>query len=222
MNRGSRPLISRRKNRRQFDVGLSAFVLFVAGANAHCGGMANAGCPTCRNADSSSTACPAQEPSAGEQCTIAGATCWYGDSPRPDCRDIWNCTSGLWHAARQGCAQLPDGYCPASQPDMSTSCTAVFDPTRRGDCGYAGGVLCGCPCVAGHVTDAGVMACGPSRFVCFPAPTTPGCPSTPPNIGTSCTVQGVQCVYGNPCDVDGIAVLCRAAVWSAGFPNCPL
>jgi hypothetical protein len=226
--------VSQRENKLRSDVRLCWFVIFLAEAGARCGGSAT--CPTCQREDAAgeasiagqandasvapASACPANEPTEGETCSGSTLTCWYGHSPRPDCRDIWGCTLGRWHATRQGCVQPRDGYCPASQPDMSTSCTGVSDPTASDECVY-GNVLCECPCVLSE-TDSGVLAfpCRPVHFACVPPPTTSACPSIAPNIGTSCTPQGVQCVYGDPC-LDGIAVLCRSAVWSSGFANCP-
>jgi hypothetical protein len=200
-------------------------------AAAHCGGQASMVCSSCSGASDSGAngaidggngamTCPANEPDGSDPCAGEGLACWYGDSGRPSCRDIWSCISGKWKSVRSGCAQLPSGFCPMSEPDGGVPCEAVSDPSSRGDCVYGGGVLCACPC-AQVVTDAGAFTCGPAQFVCYGPPTTPGCPPTAPNIGTPCSVQGTQCVYGNACDVDGLTVLCRAGFWSLGNAICP-
>jgi hypothetical protein len=171
------------------------------------GGFGQAG-----DADSSaSVACPASEPTEGESC--AGPVppqCWYGDSPRPECRDVWVCSSSQWHATRQGCTPLPSGFCPASQPSSGMSCT-VSDPSENAaNCAYGSGTLCSCQCN----TYSGRCSAGvPTIFGCHSLPTTTGCPPTVPNLGFTCGVQGTQCVYGNPC-VGGIATLCRSGLWS--------
>ena len=158
--------------------------------------------------------CPQADPSEGAACREPTAPlCSYGDSPRPECRDLWTCTSGLWHAIHQGCPQTPAGYCPDSQPLVRTSCS-VSGPADWVACVYPGNVLCTCEC-------DGAGACTPTHFVCYPPPTTPGCPSILPNEGQPCAVQGTRCLYGNPCGNDGTAVLCRAGVWSAGLYTCP-
>jgi hypothetical protein len=194
----------------------------------HCAGKANVICPACPGGDAranpndggeGSSSCPANEPHEGDSCSGASLVCWYGDSGRPDCRDIWECESDVWHSTRTGCAELPNGFCPTSEPDSSVACQAIHDPNSRGDCVYPGGLLCDCPC-AQTVTDAGGFICGPTQFICYDPPTTSGCPPIAPNIGNPCTVHGVQCVYANPCDGLGVAVLCRAGVWSLGFANC--
>ena len=200
-------------------------------AAVRCGGQSHAICPTCGGeGDAAANAseggegsmpCPANEPNESDVCATADLVCWYGDSGRPGCRDIWSCVSGQWSAARSGCVQLPQGFCPISEPDGDVVCDANTDPNLRGDCVYTGGVLCGCPCPT-TVTDGGTFTCSPSEFVCYGPPTTPGCPALTPNIGTPCSVQGVQCVYGNPCDVDGLSVLCRAGFWALGVSPCPL
>jgi len=159
--------------------------------------------------------CPAQEPTEGDPCPTAPSfSCWYGDSPRPECRDSWFCVSQKWQSARQGCAPLTD-YCPAQQPDAST-CSAIGDPNATGNCAYSGGVLCRCPC-----TGTPENTCAPSQWVCYGPPTTPGCPQVLPNQGTPCSVQGTQCSYGNPCDGYGVGVYCRAGFWDHSQIACP-
>jgi hypothetical protein len=225
----------------QHSVMLTSFgVMLDVSLAVHCAGQSNnVVCPTCPGGDAGvnlidgatygpeadggmeAGSCPANEPSEGDVCSGGGFACWYGDSGRPDCRNIWECLSGAWHSTRSGCAQLPDGFCPTTEPDNSILCQASSDSSSRGDCVYPGGVLCDCPCVQ-TVTDAGAFVCGSSAFICYGPPSTDGCPVIAPNMGTPCTVQGVQCVYANPCDGLGAAIMCRAGVWSLGMVNCPL
>ena len=217
-------------------------VMLGASLVVHCAAKASVVCPNCPGGDAGTNpvdgangldggqaadagqaagTCPANEPREGDHCSGAGLVCWYGNSGRPDCRDIWECQSDAWHSARSGCAQLPDGFCPTSEPNNSIACQTISDPNSRGDCVYPSGVLCDCPC-AQTVTDAGAFICGPSQFVCYDPPSTAGCPAIAPDIGTPCVVQGVQCVYADPCDGLGAAILCRAGVWSLGIANCPI
>ncbi len=168
------------------------------------------------DADSSpSVVCPANEPMEGQPCPVAvPPACWYGDSPRPECRDVWLCPSGAWHASHQGCAPLPSGFCPAPQPSPGASC-AVSDPSESGaNCAYSDGTLCTCQCSTYSGRGAGSgNGCVPNIFSCRPPATTPGCPPTVPNLGFPCGVQGTQCIYGNPC-VGGVAMFCRSGLWS--------
>jgi hypothetical protein len=191
--------------------------LLVLALSLGCGGRASS--PNSRigaGQQSVASGCPDVEPGDGTSCTLDGGVCSYGSSARPDCRDLLSCESGTWQSDRAGCPTLPSGYCPQQQPTPS-ACTAIADPSMRGDCAYEGGVLCACPCVAAP----GTSTCEPSSWVCYGPPTAPGCPSSVPNRGTACSVQGANCVYGNPCDVDGIVLYCRAGVWDLGDAQCP-
>jgi hypothetical protein len=47
-----------------------------------------------------------------------------------------------------------------------------------------------------------------------------GCPSTPPNLGTACDMDGVECGYLQECDQP--TKVCSGGVWSAGqILGCP-
>ena len=214
-----------------------AITVLVVGAAIGCGGSKSRDCDTC-NADGgtqspdggtqtpdapsgesgSNTSCPTSEPTEGDVCAVTQVTCTFGDSPRPACRDSWTCVSEAWHATRLGCPTVPAGYCPAQQPDAST-CTPNFDLQTRGDCVYPGNVLCSCSCPG----TAGMLGstCSTSNWVCYPPPSTPGCPALLPNLGTPCAVQGTECTYADPCDVDGAVVFCRAGLWDVGDAHCP-
>jgi hypothetical protein len=217
-----------RTNDRTLRVGSLCMVLAVAVVTSCCGGIATMTCTACgasshgndASSEGGGASCPTNEPQVGDSCNATDLVCWFGDSGRPDCRNIWTCSSGAWSTNRSGCASIPDGFCPTSEPDGSVQCTANSDPNARGDCVYPGSVLCDCPC-AQTISGSGAPICGSSHFNCYGPPATQGCPSNAPNIGTPCPIQGVQCVYGNPCDVAGIAVMCRAGVWALGAVVCP-
>jgi hypothetical protein len=155
-------------------------------------------------------ACPVQEPTENAPCPALNLVCSLGTSPRPECRDLWECTAGGWDERRHGCADLTS-FCPPEQPDGS-ACAGIADPNDAGYCAY-GGVLCLCACGE----DA-----GPCPWVCHIPPTTAGCPPLVPNLGTPCSVQGTQCSYGDPCDGYGTDLYCRAATWQPGFIGCPI
>lgn len=156
--------------------------------------------------------CPADEPTEGQPCpNPVPPNCWYGDSPRPECRDAWVCSSSnVWHATHQGCTAPPSGFCPTSVPSNTMSCS-VSEPSESGaNCAYPDGTLCTCEC---NISGGEGAGCVPTIFGCRPAPATVGCPRIVPNLGTPCMAQGSECVYGNPC-VGGIAVFCRSALWT--------
>ena len=165
--------------------------------------------------------CPATAPEAGAPC--AGQIgCSYGDSARPDCRDVFVCStegspSGAfaWRRTRGACPAAPVGFCPAGLPAEGSECSPIDDPNKRVPCAYAGDILCSCPC-----RSLGNRCARPERWVCVKPPTTPGCPAVAPNWGASCPVQGVQCRYGDPCGGGGAVAFCRAGVWEQGNASC--
>jgi hypothetical protein len=165
--------------------------------------------------------CPDTEPTEGAPC-LPTLDCSYGQSVRPDCRHRWNCGAsspggtGAWHAVSLTCPEAPVGYCPPQQPTAST-CTPMTNPNERADCEYPGNVFCQCAC---PYTPQNPGCASTEQWVCYGPPTTPGCPAVVPNLGTACSVQGTQCAYGDPCDVGGLAVYCRAGIWEVGQAAC--
>ena len=165
--------------------------------------------------------CPTEVPSAGEACSL-GLDCSYGSSVRPDCRLRWSCPASadggpsVWRDVSMPCPQAPPGYCPTAQPDAS-SCIPMINPNERASCEYPGSVICQCACP----TSGPQLGCATTEsWVCYEPPVTSGCPSIVPNLGTACSVQGTQCLYGDPCNVGGLAVFCRAGVWVVGQAVC--
>ncbi len=165
--------------------------------------------------------CPDSEPTEGAPC-LRILDCSYGQSTRPDCRHRWNCVASgaggtaAWHAVSLTCPQAPAGYCPPQQPASST-CTPMTNPDERAGCEYPGNVVCQCAC---SNSGPNLGCASTEQWVCYGPPTTPGCPAVVPNLGTACSVQGTQCAYGDPCDVGGLAVYCRAGVWEVGQATC--
>lgn len=151
--------------------------------------------------------CSASEPTVGTKCAKP-MTCQYGDAVRPECRPTYGCaeqTGWLWEK-RPACEQPPAGYCPATRPE-ATSC-AVGTPGVP--CEY-GDVLCICPCGFPNVDGE----CGPEVWRCDEPPTTAGCPAIAPNYGSACSIQGLECNYGQVCDW-GVSRLCFRGVWIRG------
>jgi hypothetical protein len=160
--------------------------------------------------------CPDSEPAEGQACSGA-VDCSYGQSIRPDCRHRWGCVGGAWHAVSLACPQAPGGYCPPQEP-MPSSCTPMPNAGDRAGCEYPGNIFCECACPS----SGPALGCSPTeQWACYGPPATPGCPALVPNLGTACSVQGTQCAYGDPCNVGGLAVYCRAAVWHVGEVHCP-
>jgi hypothetical protein len=153
--------------------------------------------------------CSVVEPTIGTQCATP-MTCRYGDTVRPECRTNYNCnkeTGWLWKKTPD-CEQPPTGYCPATRPE-ATSC--IVEPNVA--CEY-GNVICLCPCNPPY-EDGG---CAPAVWRCFEPPATEGCPAIAPNYGTPCSIQGLECNYGNVCDW-GASLLCFRGVWLSGSFN---
>ncbi len=150
-----------------------------------------------------SGSCPATEPTtAGASC--AGVPdqlrCTYGDSVRPDCRDAWVCSGGLWTTNHSVCVEPPAGVCGAAQPPAETVCPGMGDVCTYGD------DICYCGCSGG-------LCAVPYLWQCSGSPTVAGCPPVVPNDGTACSVEGADCVYGAVCSSAGAEVSCTDGRW---------
>jgi hypothetical protein len=160
--------------------------------------------------------CPGVPPQDGAACSNDGLRCGWGDDPRGEiCRTVAICASGAWQVAPPSATSCPPlqpvGACPA---DLGAACT--MDTT----CTKPDGSACRC-------TDCRPTAplCGPAdmpTWYCPRSPTTAGCPPTPPNFGTPCAVEGLDCNYfffecSTPDRV------CSQGIWvpSKTFPSCP-
>lgn len=136
-------------------------------------------------------------------CEVPGQNCTYGDAKRPDCRLRLFCEGGRWVNVSETCLPPPLAGCPASPP-AGPDCD-------EGVCDYPDGTICDC---------FQVTPSGPPKLTCTKAPTVPECPTALPNLGTACTVEALECSYGNPCLPSGARVICRSGVWVSSLANC--
>jgi hypothetical protein len=182
-----------------------------AGTNGAAGTSAAAG--TAGAAGSAGDLCPSELPTNAAPCTSEGAVCTYGNDLRGGpCRPQAKCVASRWRVSEPNqstCPPLNDvGACPA---DLTASCNinSVCTKNDGNDCRCTS-----CP--------PSEPVCGQAVFWYCPAPvTTAGCPPTPPNFGTTCTTEGVECAYfyfecGAPDKV------CSHGVWTPGqIVGCP-
>jgi len=135
--------------------------------------------------------CPADQPVSGTACSVdATLTCEYGNDVRPGCRTHATCPDGTWRIAVSGCPPLPgpgeDG-CPVTPP---------ADGTCSNDglvCDMGNDLLCACSaCVGGPCSTI-------PHWACAEPPSTPGCPSRAPELGSACTDEALVCIYGVQC-----------------------
>jgi hypothetical protein len=148
-----------------------------------------------------SVGCPKNEPVGGAFCNLTAApACSYGDSVRPECRDVWTCTAGVWSMAKTACAQPPPGVCGnASQEGMTCTAQGVV-------CTY-GDTICMCDDCA-----AGPCMAPPTIWQCITPPAAP-CPMIAPNEGSPCVTFGAQCDYGFLCAGEGEEATCTNGSW---------
>ncbi len=157
--------------------------------------------------------CPATIPAEGSPCAREGLVCGYGDDPRVQCHPRATCTNGAWTWQRTNCPGLPPTSCPPTRAMASgQQCTP-----RDAFCGYEG-----IPCRCTNCVFYPIERCdGPLTWHCEAPNTTPGCPAAIPNLGTTCTAEGLQCGYG--CE-PGMARTCRSGVWTESSTpgGCPI
>jgi hypothetical protein len=181
-----------------------------AGAGGATGGGGQAG-----GTDSGVVAspCPEQAPAGGATCDHEGLTCSWGNDVRGDmCRTLATCTSLRWQVTIPTCAPLQDvGACP-----MDTTATCAENTT----CLATNGITCRCTRCR---PDASICRAGDPFWYC-PAPQPgAGCPPTSePNFGAPCDVEGATCTYFSfMCGQQ--ARVCSKGVWTAGQPiDCPI
>ncbi len=162
--------------------------------------------------------CPTMPPSPESPCTGEGG-CSYGTSPRIDCRMFFVCTfegaangRSRWFQSRAGdCKQPPDGFCPVA-PQPGQGCVVIANPGDRVPCTYPDNTMCQCIC--------GRPCQQTGSWSCFAPPSGRGCPATPPNYGTQCPAQGIECRYANPCEPGGAVMFCRGGIWEQGDGMC--
>jgi hypothetical protein len=167
-----------------------------------------------------STACPASLPAADSPCSPPGLVCSYGADPRPKCRDRATCRQvgapNTWYVTPANCGA--SGVCPGTQPQTGTACASSapaclgFAPscTDTTECTF-GATACSC-----HNLSGGCGNCPPSptwQWDCAPLPAAP-CPSTPPDLGAKCAINGTNCNYLS------CAVSCTNGVWVPAASGC--
>jgi hypothetical protein len=181
-----------------------------------------------------SSSCPPSAPSSGDGCSQEGLVCEWGVDFRGDpCRTIGTCSSQRWRITQPypgHCRPFPGvGTCQASLEGMA----CATDST----CTKADGNLCvcsSCPpnlmsCQDALVTNSGSTGLpgAPSWTWYCPRPVLPfassgdSCPPIQPDLGATCTPEGVICKYdqfvcGQPDKV------CSHGTWIDGQRNiCP-
>ena len=154
--------------------------------------------------DAGSTQCPSTEPAAGAPCPVPGLQCQYGTDPRGDCNPIATCAASGWQLSiPDPTCSTPPPTCPASPP--TGTCSALNEA-----CAYPGeSCICACGPVCGST--GGLWQCSMTKN---------GCPGVPPNEGTACPSDGLECRY--QCGPDG-ALTCNAGMWEfANGGPCPV
>jgi hypothetical protein len=157
-------------------------------------------------------ACPADAPAQGAACSLDGLACEYGLDVRTSCRTHATCTGGAWQVAIAGCPPLPgpgQAGCPA-QPDAQGTCAS--DGLV---CDLGGGAVCACGACLGPCSTE-------PRWVCASPPTTPGCPSVAPALGSACDADALVCVYGVCGTSTSAGRRCASGRWQDEPVACPL
>jgi hypothetical protein len=146
--------------------------------------------------------CPASA-SPGTACATAGATCTYGDSILPDCREVVTCTGGVWNASHNACGP-PSPACPPSAPTGQPLCDV---DAGAYECGYPDGQICVC---SQCPPQGGVCMEQPPAWYCGSPSGPAGCPAIIPNEGSACSGT-LTCNYPSGC---GIQATCTAGAWA--------
>ena len=162
--------------------------------------------------------CPAEVPMPGSTCEPPseptfpaqnGATCVYGDDPRPECRTQATCTNeGSWQITQPRCVELPD--CPASPPQAGNECSNSND-----QCFYDDGTRCWCSDCEGGSPYPICRTVNPPQWACQPPRM--DCPPIAPNAGDPCESEGASC--GPSCELE---IICRDGRWVWQQGQCPV
>jgi len=152
--------------------------------------------------------CPAAAPTDGSACDGA-IECEYGVDPDLRCDTLVTCESGAWTTTQTpssaNCSSTNSAACPSTNTGLGGACTSVGTtcvyPEER----------CACATRCGMLGFLGADG-GPSAQWCCPdaPPSTPGCPSVRPRVGSACSGGGV-CDYGF-CS-GNVALECTAGTW---------
>jgi hypothetical protein len=152
--------------------------------------------------------CPPTPPTPDAGCAKLELECEYGTSAFRSCNVVAKCT-GTW--ALSG----PTDACNAGL-DAGGACPATFGEivagspcaTFRQVCEYSQGV---CGCGFNHIAD--VWFCD--------SPSTAGCPSPRPKLGSTCTSNGLTCDYASCSVLGGPRMQCTGGVWYEVAVACP-
>jgi len=169
------------------------------------GGTGSDGGTTHPDSGGTTSGCPTSAPSSGA-CSPVGLECEYGNNANPGCDEIVDCTSGGWAAATgENCSM--QGTCPATYAAVPKN--QMCEPAGF-SCGYSEG-QCNCAVQSLAVHQYPIWQC---------TPTTTGCPTPRPDLGTPCSVPSTTtCDYG-ACN-GGIAESCSGGFWKRAETPCP-
>lgn len=148
-------------------------------------------------------ACPAAPPqggpkaTGGDPCSTEGLECSYGDWPGVCGRKVALCKKGQFYTAIYDCVR--NVTCPAQPPPAGMSCSV---PQPANACAYGDGSLCICTREAPF---------DPWGWLCHPGPSDARCPRAMPQLGGSCSPDGVDCDYG--VNADGWHLRCAGSIW---------
>jgi hypothetical protein len=155
--------------------------------------------------------CPAAQPSAGSSCAGVMTVCEYGDAWWDvSCDTVLSCANGTWALSppSQGSCVPAPGPNPAACPtDPSTIQKSASCPEDQLDCYYGMGTSCICTVGAVHPDAGPTWSCAPE----------PGCPSTRPRLGSSCSESTQVCGYG--VGSAGVGEQCLNGTWQPAGPG---
>jgi len=136
--------------------------------------------------------CAKSVPKNGDSCTIENIQCQYGTDPRRACRPVATCRSGVWSVkvgTASSCPKLAEADCSDTPAELANQrCTPGAMADSGPYCTY-NDVTCACD---SNTCNAGATSCAWSCDRPLPEPS---CPWGQPNLGTSCTRNGLVCKY---------------------------
>ena len=176
-------------------------LLFVSLALAACGGQTQGGSDADGTDSGPGGPCPSSAPADGDDCQ-GNVQCEYGDDPRWVCNTVATCKQGFWSigSVDSDCPTPTTNPPACAQLQPNATCSNTGTTCREGD------VFCACIYGGEPLLDAG----GPiATYTC--AQPTPGCPSSRPKLGTTCTQANLTCSYA-PCGTpSGLDVQCDSS-----------
>ncbi len=168
-----------------------------------------------------STTCPASAPANGVACGANNLECEYGSDPALACNVVATCGEGVWHvstpAGSPTCPTTNASACAATKDALPPGATCSSANTT---CTYASGtcvchMACGSQVPIGRPCDAGT----PLTWDCGGASTS--CPADRPHLGAACTMEALDCNYGQePCQ--STSFVCENGTWHSKMNQCPV